>query len=251
MQEAFYFGPEDREILGVYHPALGVGGTVLTVICPPLFSEFNRSHAALRNLSLALVQQGQHVLRMEYSGTGDSYGDLGDATIAGWTHEISLAIDEGRDLSGCRHIRILGARGSALLACSAAANRNDIDRVVLWDPFPDGISLRESLEREQDHLIREHLYLEGSERREIKQNFDIYRMNPAMWDEWPSLDTTIYCDVPADKLFAVCTPKSDEFAVDGITPTQVDFTINWEIKNGEVFMCQPVLEALLGHLTAS
>ena len=173
MQEAFYFGPEDRELLGVYHPALGIGGNVLTVICPPLFSEFNRTHAALRNLSLALAQKGQHVLRMEYSGTGDSYGDLQDSSVAGWIDEVSIAIDEGKDLSGCRRVRLLGVRGSALLVCKSGGKRDDVDRIVLWDPAPDGTALRDSLEREQDHLVREHLYMDGPERREVRQEFDL------------------------------------------------------------------------------
>jgi hypothetical protein len=251
MQEAFYFGPEDRELLGVYHPALGIGGNVLTVVCPPLFSEFNRTHAALRNLSLALAQKGQHVMRMEFSGTGDSCGDLRDSSIADWMNEVSLAIDEGKDLSGCRRVRILGVRGSALLVCESAGNRDDVDRIVLWDPTPDGTALRESLDREQDHLIREHLYMDGAERREVRKEFDIYRMNPSMWDEWPTLDASIYRGVPANKLRIVRTPKADDITIDGVELTNIDFIVNWEIKNGEVFMCQPVLEGLLDHLVAA
>ncbi|NNF48569.1 MAG: hypothetical protein HKN65_01835 [Woeseiaceae bacterium] len=251
MQEPFYFGPEDREIFGVYHPALGADGRVLTVICPPLYSEFNRSHAALRMLALALVQEGQHVMRMEYTGTGDSCGDLADASLAGWIDDISLAIDEGRDLSGCRRIRLLGVRGSALLASRAAARRDDIERLVLWDPAPSGTEYRKSLLREQDDAMREHLYLDSADRREIRNAFDLYRMPAEMWEAWPTLDGAAYLDFPPDRLKVVRTPRADGFDVSGVEQALVDFAVDWEVKNGEVFMCQPVLEGLLGYLVAS
>jgi len=248
MQEPFYFGPEDRQIFGVYHPALGASGAVLTVICPPLFSEFNRTYSALRNLALALVQKGQHVLRMEYSGTGESFGALADASPDDWVEEISLAIDEGRDLSGCRRVRLLGVRGSALLAARAAADNAAVDRLVLWDPFADGASLLRSLEREQANLLREHLYLDGGERRGIRKAFDIYPLAETTWDALGGIDASVYAGLAADKLRAVRTPKADDFAIDGVDATFVDFRCDWEIKNGEVFMCQPVLEALLAQL---
>ena len=250
MQEPFFFGSEGREIFGVYHPALGAGSGTLTVICPPLYSEFSRAYSALRNVALALVRRGQHVLRMEYSGTGESYGDLDDATLSGWIKDISLAVDEGRDLSGCRRVQLLGVRGSALLACSAAIERLDIDRVVLWDPAIDGAEYKDSLLREQEDALREHLYLNGAERREFRKGYDLYRMPASMWDEWSTLEASTYLNMQPEKLRVVCTPKANEFEVDSVQKTYVDFRVDWETKNGEVFMCQPVLEALLHDLTA-
>ena len=40
MHEAFFFGPGNQRVFANYHPAAGGGGAVLTVICPPLFSDY-------------------------------------------------------------------------------------------------------------------------------------------------------------------------------------------------------------------
>ena len=57
---------------------------VLTVICPPLFSDYMLTHLVLRELAMALAERGQHVLRFDYRGTGDSFGELGKVTVADW-----------------------------------------------------------------------------------------------------------------------------------------------------------------------
>src|SRR5256885_15079409 len=70
MHEAFFFGPSDRQVFATYHPASGGSGQVLTVICPPLFSDYMRTHLALRELAISLAERGQHVLRFDYREIG-------------------------------------------------------------------------------------------------------------------------------------------------------------------------------------
>ena len=64
---------------------------MLTVISPQLFNEYMCTHLALGELSLALAEKGQHVLRFDYRGTGDSFGDLCDVTASDWLEDIALA----------------------------------------------------------------------------------------------------------------------------------------------------------------
>ncbi|MDH4054676.1 MAG: hypothetical protein OEV58_04740 [Gammaproteobacteria bacterium] len=251
MQEAFFFESDRQPIFGVYHPALGADSGVLTVICPPLFSELNRTYAALRSLALALVQKGHHVLRFDYSGSGDSYGELSEATLSDWINEIDLAINEGRDLSGCRRVRIVGVRGSALLASKAIGRNASVDRVVLWDPVRDGNGYLSSLDREQDASLMEHLYLDSSERRSIKSKFDLYPVSEQMLSDLRSIGADTYESLPQDKVRVVRTSSTQELGVAGIAEISIEFNCNWETKNGEVIMCQPVMEQLLECLTAS
>jgi alpha/beta superfamily hydrolase len=42
------------------------------------------THLVLRELSMAFAERGQHVLRFDYRGTGDSFGELGKVTVADW-----------------------------------------------------------------------------------------------------------------------------------------------------------------------
>src|SRR4051812_15685981 len=99
MMEAFFFGPASRQIFAAYHPPAG-GGRSLTLICPPLFSDYMRSQLALRELAVALAGSGQHVLRFDYRGTGDSFGELAEVTLADWLDDIRLALREGLELTG-------------------------------------------------------------------------------------------------------------------------------------------------------
>ena len=156
MQEAFFFGPDDRQLFAVYHPSASMGARVLTVICPPLFAELNRTHSLLQRLAQSLSERGQHILRLDYSGTGDSFGRLDDASLEDWERDIVLAIEEGRDLSGCRTIRLLGVRGSAPLVCRAAGGQKGIDKIVLWDPIPGGAAYLKSLLRQQESMLEHH-----------------------------------------------------------------------------------------------
>ena len=98
MIEPFFFGPCNQQVFAIYHPPIGGSGQVLTVICPPLFNEYMRTHLALRELAISLAERGQHVLRLDYRGTGDSFGDLGEVAISDWVEDIALAVREGRDL---------------------------------------------------------------------------------------------------------------------------------------------------------
>jgi alpha-beta hydrolase superfamily lysophospholipase len=147
--EAFFFGPGNRWIFANYHAAAGVGGQVLTVICPPLFSDYMRTHLVLRELAMALAERGQHVLRFDYRGTGDSFGKLGEVTVSDWIEDIALGVREGREISGSSVVRLLGVRAGALLACAAARALSDVQRLVLWDPISDGAGYLEVLRRIQ------------------------------------------------------------------------------------------------------
>ena len=72
IQKIFFVGPSNQQVFASYHPPVGGGSQVLTVICPPLFNEYMRTQLALRELAISLAERGQHVLRFDYRGTGDS-----------------------------------------------------------------------------------------------------------------------------------------------------------------------------------
>jgi alpha/beta superfamily hydrolase len=115
--EPFFFGPCNQQLFAIYHPPIGGSSQVLTVICPPLFNEYMRTHPALRELAVALAGKGEHVLRFDYRGTGDSFGHLGEVTVSDWLEDIALAVREGHEISGSSVVQVLGVRAGALLAC--------------------------------------------------------------------------------------------------------------------------------------
>src|SRR5437868_11988416 len=115
----------------MYHPPARGDGQVLTLICPPLFLDYMRTHLALRELALSLAADGQHVLRFDYRGTGDSFGELAQVGVSDWTQDIALAVQEGRELTGCGIVRVLGVRAGGLFACRSIGASDEIERIVL------------------------------------------------------------------------------------------------------------------------
>src|SRR4030095_14531616 len=129
VQTPLFFGPSSRRVFATHHPPVEGGNGVLTVICPPLFNEFMRTQLALRELAISLAERGQHVLRFDYRGTGDSSAELDEVAISDWMEDIALTVCEGRNLSGSSIVRLLGVRAGALLACRAASACGDIERM--------------------------------------------------------------------------------------------------------------------------
>jgi hypothetical protein len=48
--EPFFFGPCNQQVFAIYHPPVSGSGQALTVICPPLFNKYLRTHSALGEL---------------------------------------------------------------------------------------------------------------------------------------------------------------------------------------------------------
>lgn len=245
MIEPFFFGPCNQQVFAIYHPPIGGSGQVLTVICPPLFNEYMRTHPALRELAVALAGKGQHVLRFDYRGTGDSFGDLGEVTVSDWLGDIALAVREGREISGSSVVRLLGVRAGALLACRSAGAFGDVQRLVLWDPVPDGVDYLQARRRIQEAILERDLSLSGAERRETLHEYAGYRLSERMLEEFRSLDASTYSSVPKRKLHIVSTSSEAGFPVPGVLQDVAQFACSWETDFENLLVPKPVLERLV------
>jgi len=149
-----YFGAAQRRLFGVYHPPSGGGDREEgVVLCYPSVQEYMRTHFAFRKLAGLLTQEGFHVLRFDYYGTGDSAGDIPDATPAEWCANIRQAAQELRDQAGISRVSIVGLRMGALLAALAATSDLDVRDLVLWEPAVDGVSHLHELRRIERRLL--------------------------------------------------------------------------------------------------
>ena len=134
-----YFGPAHKRLFGCYHDAeIGKTRNCGVLVCQPMGHEYIYCHRALRQLATRLAEAGFPVLRFDFYGCGDSYGDLEDGKISQWLQDISLAIEELKNKAGVTHICLMGIRLGAALSFIAAAQRGDIDTLVLWDPVVIG-----------------------------------------------------------------------------------------------------------------
>lgn len=137
----FFFGRADRPLFGLYTPARGGVPTARSVLlCYPAGPEYMRAHRAFRQLNTLLNRAGMNVLRFDYSCTGDSGGAGAEATYEDWLSDIGVAIEELKDNAMADRVDVVGLRWGATLAAQACAERDDVDRLVMWDPIISGRS---------------------------------------------------------------------------------------------------------------
>ena len=138
MMHPFFFGRSDQPVYGVYHPPGMSTRPLGLVLCYPLGQEYIRVHRAFRQLAEQLASDGAHVLRFDYRGTGDSYGDLDRATVSDWLEDASNAVEELKTLGSLNRVSVMGLRFGALVASHLAAARKDINGLAVWDPILSG-----------------------------------------------------------------------------------------------------------------
>jgi len=124
------------------------------VICQPMGHEYIYCHRALRQLANRLAEVGFPVLRFDFYGSGDSYGDLEDAELSQWQRDVSSAIAELQFRTSVTRICLIGVRLGASLSLIAAAQEDGIDSLVLWDPIVRGESYLEELRLLQKEALR-------------------------------------------------------------------------------------------------
>lgn len=133
-----FFGEAEHALYGVHHPPRGATPRSAGVLlCYPFAQEYMRAHRAFRQLSLLLSAEGFHVLRFDYTGTGDSAGDPVEMSLERWDQDLGLAIEELIDTAAVASVWIIGLRLGGALALRAAA-RAEVNGVVLWDPIVFG-----------------------------------------------------------------------------------------------------------------
>lgn len=140
--QAFHFGPEERRLFGVVHPAQGKAHAAV-LVCPPLLHELQRSYRFFSGLAGMLGELGLACMRFDYHGTGDSAGDTTAFSPARTGEDIALAAEALRHVADDAPLIVMGVRASAVLARAAAMDVR-ASALWLWQPVLDaGAYLRE------------------------------------------------------------------------------------------------------------
>ncbi len=150
-----FFGEKNRQLLGFHHVPTGKAKPTAVLCCHPSPQEYMRTYRAVKNLADGLSRAGMHVMRFDWSGTGDSAGRLRDARIELWQQDLTIAAEELLDLSGAHRLAIVGLRLGASIAALACVQARPViaDTFVLWDPIVRGRAWLESAKRaHQWHL---------------------------------------------------------------------------------------------------
>jgi exosortase A-associated hydrolase 2 len=106
------------------------------LVLPPFAEEMNRSRRVVALLGRALAANGVAMLALDPFGTGDSAGDLAEASWPGWRGDAVRGVGWLRDRS-YPAVVAMGLRTGAVLAMAAAAECR-LGEVVLWQPVTSG-----------------------------------------------------------------------------------------------------------------
>jgi len=132
--ESFFFGNTDRMLYGVFHTASSEHYRNRSVLLLyPVGQEYMRVHRAYRRLADTLSDIGFDVLRFDYAGTGDSYGDFEQTSFDQWVDSAVIAYDELHEMSPEAKIDVVALRLGTVVARQLAQDRK-IQRLVLWEP---------------------------------------------------------------------------------------------------------------------
>lgn len=147
-EQPIYFG-KNRRLFGLYEPAVAQPNRECgVVVCAPVGQEYVRCHRVSRQLVLRLRRKGFATLRFDYSGCGDSVGEMQQAGLDDWLDDVSAAVDYLR--ARFSTVALIGLRLGATLGLLTSLRRRGIDRLVLWQPVVDGSRFLAELQEQHD-----------------------------------------------------------------------------------------------------
>lgn len=148
MREEFQFLALRGERVFAAHHIPDRAARGIAVLCHPLGEEKLWAHRVFVSLARELARGGIAVLRVDCRGEGDSDREFQASDLDSRAEDIALAIDTMRAWHPSAHdITLIGLRFGAAVAAAAAAARNDVSRLVLWDPVCDGTAYMQSVLR--------------------------------------------------------------------------------------------------------
>ena len=250
--EPFYFESLGTELLGIYHPASNPSARRGVVICPPLMTDLSRCYRSIRLLAEDCASAGYEVLRFDYSGTGDSFGDWDDAGPTQWIEDIVKATEELSEISGAELMTLAGVRFGGLLALHAA-ERTKPESLMLWDPVENGSDYRANLEAIHEGLANLHIGLSDAEKRRAALELCGFNIAPWMASELEELQAPQSIPDSVERISLVNTLNCSNFsdidqlwAREGrkISCRQVEFECSWNESPEEIMNPSPVLKEL-------
>lgn len=107
------------------------------IFCNPFLEEKTFTHSVYVALARRLAAEGHFVMRFDFTGDGDSEGDLSAIGLGDWVDDVVDASAYARDAFGLTQPRLFGLRLGAGVALLAAAAVRAV-QVLAWEPIARG-----------------------------------------------------------------------------------------------------------------
>jgi len=159
------------------------------VLCvQPLFGEYIQHHRAFFLLAERLARRRIPCLRYDHHGTGDSAGDLPEASVSRWTRDIEAMSAALVQAAGVEHIVIVGARFGATLALGAAARVVRSVGLALWEPCWSGSAFLDSLVRTDRESLAPYVSPDHASSRGDSRDVLGFEIPSRLWNEIAAFD---------------------------------------------------------------
>lgn len=149
--QPIFLSSKEQHLFVLHYPAATKGRETI-IICPPAPQEIMRAHAGLNQLAQRLQENGNNVIRFDYSGTGDSEGTSESVCLDQWLRDIIQVCTFAKERTGSTRLSLVGLRLGATLAIRVSQHIN-ISRLVLWDPVLDGIDYLREMEASHSRMF--------------------------------------------------------------------------------------------------
>jgi len=162
--------------------------TTGAVLIAPLFGELIQHHRAYYVLAEALADAGVPVIRYDHYGTGDSQGDLDDASVGRWVDDVASACQALVARTAVTRVHLIGARLGAAVAVAAAPRIGRAAGIVLWEPVRDGASHLAELLTTHRRVLG--VYTDGNGDHGTREVLG-FEIGPRLWDELERFDPSV------------------------------------------------------------
>ena len=111
----------------------------IIIFCHAFAEEKLWSHRVVVNFCRKLAIGGNHVIRFDFYGHGDSHGDFSNSTIDSMKDNLGDIVKYAKNIyDQDTKVGIVGLRLGANIVIEYVEENKDIDWVVLWEPIVDG-----------------------------------------------------------------------------------------------------------------
>lgn len=134
-EDMFFFdGASGAPLLGfLTQPDAAETGDAIVYV-HPFAEEKNCSHAIIAKAAREFAKSGFSIFRFDFSGCGDSGGEMTDFTLQDWLQDISAAVEETQRRTKAERVWLWGLRHGGSLAMAAAGRDERIRGLILWQP---------------------------------------------------------------------------------------------------------------------
>ena len=165
-EEYRFLNLHGEQLFAAHHRPLRPASRAI-VMCHPLGEEKLWSHRVFVSFARDMAAAGFEVLRFDVRGEGDSSRAFEQSDLETRIEDTCLAVDAVREVNdSVTDVTLMGLRFGAIVAAITASRRNDISRLVLWDPILDGAAYMQA-------VLRLNLMYQMAQHHKVIENRDV------------------------------------------------------------------------------